>query len=102
MNGIPDWLLVFERLGPGMAILVFFLAVCWKLLPPARALLGAWTAQTNAITKLIPSVVHALESIAHSAESMASDRGRDRKVARLRRDRDDADPVGDTAGQEAR
>lgn len=100
MNSVPDWVLVFERLGPGMAILVFILAVAWQLLPSGKRLLGAWTAQTNAITRLIPSVVHALESIARSAESLSGSGADGAKVHRLRSDRDHADTRRDAPGAE--
>lgn len=48
------WVTVFERLGPGAAILIFVGACLWKLLPPMLNLLSAWKMQSDVITTSLP------------------------------------------------
>lgn len=51
---LPQWVLIFERIGPGSAVLVFTGAVIWKVLPAMVRLLGAWISQSVAVTSAIP------------------------------------------------
>lgn len=65
---MPVWVLVFERIGPGSAILVFTGAVLWKLLPEMTKLLKAWKAQSDALTKAVPAALGSLDRLADNME----------------------------------
>lgn len=65
---MPIWVLVFERIGPGSAILVFTGAVLWKLLPEMTKLLKAWKAQSDALTKAVPAALGSLDRLADNME----------------------------------
>jgi hypothetical protein len=66
-QGLPDWTLLVERLGPGMAILVFTGAVVWKLLPAWIRVLGAWSRQSEEFTKAIPFLTDFAKSMTSAA-----------------------------------
>lgn len=67
----PIWVLVFERIGPGSAILVFTGAVMWKLLPALTKLLGAWRHQSERITESVPKALDGLRDLVQHAERIA-------------------------------
>lgn len=67
-DAMPVWVLIFERIGPGSAILVFTGAVLWKLLPEMTKLLKAWKAQSDTITKAVPTVLGSLDRLADNME----------------------------------
>lgn len=50
----PQWVLIFERIGPGSCVLLFTGACLWKLLPAVVKLLGAWRKQSEAAALAIP------------------------------------------------
>lgn len=60
---LPQWVLIFERIGTGSAIVIFTMAVLWKVIPAALKLLGAWRRQSDAITGAIPRVESAFERL---------------------------------------
>lgn len=65
---MPAWVFIFERIGPGSAILVFTGALCWKLLPAILQLLRAWKRQSDTITHAIPVAQDALAKLATNME----------------------------------
>lgn len=67
----PMWVLVFERIGPGSAILVFTGVVLWKLLPALTKLLGAWKKQSERITESVPVALDGLRDLVQHAERIA-------------------------------
>lgn len=67
----PMWVLVFERLGPGSAILVFSGAVLWKLVPPASRLLASWRKQSDTITAAVPAVLDGVKDLVRHVERVA-------------------------------
>lgn len=58
---LPTWVVVFERIGPGSAILVFTGAVLWKLLPEVVRLIKAWRNQSTEAAKAIPVALQSLD-----------------------------------------
>lgn len=62
-NDLPQWVLIFERVGTGSAVVIFTMAVLWKLMPAALKLLGAWKKQSDAVTGAIPRVEAAFERL---------------------------------------
>ena len=67
-EALPIWVMIFERIGPGSAILVFTGAVLWKLLPAMLKLLGAWKRQSDTITTAIPVAQKSLGRLADTME----------------------------------
>jgi hypothetical protein len=71
----PMWLLAVERFGLGATIIVFFLAVLWKLVPGVSRLLNAWKKQSDKVTETIstavPSVLDGLKDLVYHAERVA-------------------------------
>lgn len=65
---MPLWVQVFERIGPGSAILVFTGAVLWKLLPAVLKLVTSWKKQSDTITAAIPKVQDTVTRIADNVE----------------------------------
>jgi hypothetical protein len=68
---LPLWVLIFERIGPGSAILVFTGAVLWKLVPGITRLLVAWRKQSDAVTQAVPQVLDGLRNLVGHAERVA-------------------------------
>lgn len=67
----PVWVLIFERIGPGSAILVFVGALLWKLLPGITRCLTAWRKQSEAITSAVPLVLDGLKDLVQHASRIA-------------------------------
>lgn len=65
---MPLWVQVFERIGPGSAILVFTGAILWKLLPAVLKLVSSWKKQSDTITTAIPGVQATISRIADNME----------------------------------
>lgn len=65
---IPLWVLIFERIGFGAAVLIFVGAFTWRLLPPAAKLFQAWTKQSDKMTNTIPRIERSVERIADNME----------------------------------
>lgn len=68
---LPEWVLIFERLGPGSAILVFVGATLWKLLPGVSRLLIAWRKQSDAVTAAVPVALDGLRDLVQHVERVA-------------------------------
>lgn len=68
---LPEWVLIFERLGPGSAILLFVGATLWKLLPAVSRLLVAWRKQSDAMTAAVPEALHGLRNLVSHVERVA-------------------------------
>lgn len=67
----PMWVLVFERIGPGSAILVFTGALMWKLIPGILKLLTAWRKQSDTITEAVPTVLEGVKDLVQHVERVA-------------------------------
>lgn len=71
----PMWLLAIERFGLGATIIVFFLAVLWKLVPGTTRLLSSWKRQSDKVTETIgtavPRVLDGLKDLVYHAERVA-------------------------------
>jgi hypothetical protein len=67
----PMWVLVFERIGPGSAILVFTGAVLWKILPALVKLLSAWRKQSDTMTQAVPLVLDGVKDLVQHVERVA-------------------------------
>ena len=67
----PQWVLIFERLGPGSAILVFTGALLWKLLPAIVKLVIAWRRQSEEVTKSVPMALDGLRDLVQHVERIA-------------------------------
>lgn len=67
----PLWVLIFERIGPGSAILVFTGAVVWKLLPAMTRLLGAWRRQSETVTAAVPAALDGIKELVGHVERVA-------------------------------
>lgn len=71
----PMWLLAIERFGLGASIIVFIMAVMWKLVPGMTKLLGAWKRQSDKVTETmataVPAVLDGLKDLVHHAERVA-------------------------------
>lgn len=65
---MPLWVMVFERIGPGSAILVFTGAILWKLLPAILKLVSSWKKQSDTITAAIPGFQASVTRIADNME----------------------------------
>jgi len=65
---IPSWVLLFERLGPGLAILVFVLATLWKIVPSLLKLMASWKKQADIVSAAVPRVESSLEQIARGLQ----------------------------------
>ena len=99
----PVWVLIFERLGPGSAILIFVGAVLWKLLPVAAKLLVAWRKQSEEMTRAIPEGLSGIKDLVQHVERVADHvtQGHRDSPAVAGRDRLRAvrpDPVGGGSG----
>lgn len=68
---LPEWVLIFERLGPGSAILLFVGATLWKLLPGISRLLVAWRKQSDAVTEAVPKALDGLRDLVTHVERVA-------------------------------
>jgi hypothetical protein len=81
---LPQWVLIFERIGTGSAVLIFTGAVLWKLIPSILKLLGAWRKQSDTVTAAIPRAEAAFERLITHVERVG-DRlpahGRDKHLA---------------------
>lgn len=58
---LPLWVTIFERIGPGSAVLVFTGALLWKVMPAVLGLLGSWRSQSEAVTSAIPRFEQSFE-----------------------------------------
>lgn len=67
----PLWVLIFERIGPGSCVLVFTLAVLWKLLPAVIRLLGAWRRQSERVTDAVDPVLDGMKDAVWHLERIA-------------------------------
>lgn len=70
-DDLPLWVLIFERIGPGSAILVFTGAVLWKLVPGISRLLVSWRRQSDTMTQAVPMVLDGLRDLVGHAERVA-------------------------------
>lgn len=81
----PMWLLAIERFGIGTIIIVFFMAVIWKLVPATSRLLASWKRQSDKMTEVVeesvPKVLDGMRDLVQHAERIAD---------HVTRDRDDA------------
>jgi hypothetical protein len=68
---LPEWVLIFERLGPGSAILVFVGATLWKLLPGVSRLMISWRKQSDAVTAAVPVALGTLHELVRHVERVA-------------------------------
>lgn len=68
---IPDWVAIFERVGPGTLILVVVCYATVKLLPSIAQLLAAWKAQSERITESVPTALEGLRDLVQHAERIA-------------------------------
>ena len=92
----PLWVLIFERIGPGSAILVFTGAVLWHLLPSAKRLIGARQKLSEATTRVLPQLVDGVKDAVTNIERIADHvtgtpraSTRNRRSTDVRGDRDD-------------
>lgn len=71
----PMWLLATERFGIQTIIIVFGMAVTWKLVPATSRLLGAWKRQsdkvTEAVESAVPKVLDGMRDLVQHAERIA-------------------------------
>lgn len=70
---LPSWVqvfvVVFERIGTGAAVLIFLGAVVWKVLPPLTKLLRAWKTQADKITDALPRFEADFRSLVHNVQT---------------------------------
>lgn len=100
LNGetIPDWVAIFERVGPGTLILIVVLYATVKLLPSIAQLLAAWKAQSERITESVPTALEGLRDLVQHAKRIAdhvtrpTERGSEGAGVRHSREHSDLSP----------
>ena len=79
---LPQWLLIWDHMGPGSVLMAFLLAFLWRLQPSVKDLIRARQKQVEAHTEAAPIVTSAVVRIAECLETLVLDeRGIARRTA---------------------
>lgn len=76
---LPQWLLIWDHMGPGSVLMAFLLAFLWRLQPSVKDLIRARQRQVEAHTEAAPIVTGAIVRIADMLETLVVD---ERRTAR--------------------
>ena len=91
---LPQWLLIWDHMGPGSVLVAFLLAFVWRLQPSVKDLIRARQKQVEAHTKAAPVVTSAVVRIAECLETLVVDEHRSPRWTRSR-SHDLRDPLVD-------
>lgn len=73
---LPQWLLIWDHMGPGSVLMAFLLVFVWRLQPSVKDLIRARQLQVEAHTEAAPIVTSAVVRIAEVLETLVVDERR--------------------------
>lgn len=97
-SSLPQWLLIWDHMGPGSVLMAFLLAFLWRLQPSVKGLIGARQKQVEAHTKAAPVVTGAIVRIADTLEILVADERRSHSAPARQRSSAVRDPLASSAG----